>query len=336
LLDAYEYSERIISDFTDVISELEERKRDLVREMDSQMLVQRASEEFFDFMEKRFQPDLAVRLSADNVEKHRDRISELLDQVRGKNKAYKAKAEARLRELLPELAQPGTSVLWTILDGIDQRLRNASEIMLPALRKALQGFTKRADIIIRQMSYLASQQHNDVLSVCKSLAALAPEDQNAQLMAAGQLMSVPEVALVDPAQVRLAPPRKRRIIEADLDEGTEAFDMDARKDIYVQQVLDQAFFINNNSLRDYMQKHLLAGDVVSTKDLPIESAKDFLAVANAIGLASTSSLSSDFEFVMKYEERDSEDDNKNEYFSKKDHFTVELINSGPQNQAGAQ
>lgn len=338
LLDAYEYSERIISDFTDVISELEERKRDLVREMDTKILVQRASEDFFDFMEKRFQPDLAVRLSADNVEKHRDRISELLDQVRGKNKGYKAKAEACLRELLPELAQPGTSVLWTILDGIDQRIRNASDIMLPALRKALQGFTKRADIIIRQMSYLASQQHNDVLSVCKGLAALAPEDQDEQLMAAGRLMSVPEVALVDPAQVRLAPPRKRRIIEADLDEGTEAFDMDARKDIYVQQVLDQAFFINNNALRGYMEKQLLAGDVISTRDLPIESAKDLLVVANAISLASTSSLSSDFEFVMKYEEcgeADQKPDN-NSYFSKKDHFTVKLINSGTRNQAGAQ
>lgn len=336
LLDAYEYSERIISDFTDVISELEERKRDLVREMEDQMLVQRASEEFFDFMEKRFQPDLAVRLSADNVEKHRDRISELLEQIRNKNKAYKAKAEARLRELLPELAQPGTSVLWTILDGIEQRIRNASDVMLPALRKALQGFTKRADIIIRQMSYLASQQHNDVLSVCKRLAALAPEDQNEQLQAAGQLMSVPEVALVDPAQVRLAPPRKRRVIEADLDEGNEAFDMDARKDIYVQQVLDQAFFINNLSLRSYMQQHLLAGDVISTRDLPINNAKDFLAVANAVSLASTSSLSSDFEFVMKYEQSDGAVAQDDQYFSKKDHFTVELINSGPSKQAGAQ
>jgi hypothetical protein len=331
LLDAFEYSERIISDFTDVISELEERKRDLVREMDDQMLVQRASEDFFDFMEKRFQPDLSVRLSADNVEKHRDRISELLEQVRNKNKVYKAKAEGRLRELLPELIQPGTSVLWTILEGIDQRIRNASDVMLPALRKALQGFTKRADIIIRQMSYLASQQHNDVLSVCKQLSELTPEKQDAQLMAAGQLMSVPEVTLVDPAQVRLAAPRKRRIIEADLDEGNEAFDMDARKDIYVQQVLDQAFFINNNSLRSYMQKHLLAGGVISTKDLPIDSAKDFLAVANAIGLASTSSLSSDFEFVMSYQGTE-RDDLKNaaigpQYFSQKDHFTVEIIHT---------
>jgi hypothetical protein len=303
-------------------------------------LVQRASEEFFDFMEKRFQPDLAVRLSADNVEKHRDRINELLDQVRNKNKAYKAKAEGRLRELLPELVQPGTSVLWTILDGIEQRIRNASEVMLPALRKALQGFTKRADIIIRQMSYLASQQHNDVLSVCKRLSELAPADQDAHLMAAGRLMSVPEVTLVDPAQVRLTAPRKRRIIEADLDEGNEAFDMDARKDIYVQQVLDQAFFINNNALRSYMQKHLLSGKVVSTKDLPIESAKDFLAVANAIGLASASSLSSDFEFVMSYQSTETDDldsdSNESHYFSQKDHFTVELINSDPSNQTGAQ
>jgi len=87
-----------------------------------------------------------------------------------------------------------------------------------------------------------------------------------------------------------------------------------------------------------MQQHLLAGNVVSTKDLPIENAKDFLAVANAIGLASTSSLSSDFEFVMNYEAEDDAGGNTNEdkYFSKKDHFTVELINSEPRNQAGTQ
>src|SRR5690606_6474942 len=74
LLDAYEYSERIISDFTDVISELEERKRQLVREVEARQLVQQASEEFFDFMEKVFKPDLEVRLSADSVEKYRDRL----------------------------------------------------------------------------------------------------------------------------------------------------------------------------------------------------------------------------------------------------------------------
>ena len=57
LLDAFEYSERIISDFSDVIAELDERKRQLVKEVESQQVVQRASDEFFDFMENRFMPD---------------------------------------------------------------------------------------------------------------------------------------------------------------------------------------------------------------------------------------------------------------------------------------
>src|SRR5690554_8227552 len=72
LLDAYENSEHIISDFTDVISELEERKRDLVKEMEQHLLLEYDSQAFFDFMENRFQPDVSVRLSADNVEKHRE------------------------------------------------------------------------------------------------------------------------------------------------------------------------------------------------------------------------------------------------------------------------
>ena len=92
-------------------------------------------------------------------------------------------------------------------------------LCLPALRKALQSFTKRADIIIRQMSYLASQQHNDVLAVCKHLAGLPEAQQNALLEQAGERMAVPEIALVDPAQVRLAPPRQRFIASAAVDEG---------------------------------------------------------------------------------------------------------------------
>lgn len=329
LLDAYEYSERIISDFTDVIAELEERKRDLVREMSDQMLVQRASEEFFDFMEKRFQPDLAVRLSADNVEKHRDRISEVLDQIKNQDKQFKATAEARLREVLPELIQPGSSVLWQILDGIDQRIRNASDVMLPALRRALQGFTKRADIIIRQMSYLASQSQNDVLTVCKHLASMPKDVQDQELLNAGETMAVPEIALVDPQQVRLAAPRRRREIDAGLDEGLEDFDVDARKDIYIQQVLDQAFFINNQSLRSYMHEQLILGEKISTGNLPIENVTDFLSVANAINLGASDGLSSEFNFVISFDEKTTEQQSgqadEQGYFFAKDHFTVELI-----------
>ena len=324
LLDAYEYSERIISDFTDVIAELEERKRDLVREMEDQLLVQRASEAFFDFMENRFQPDLSVRLSADNVEKHRDQIQGLISGIRKKDVAFKAAAERRLRELLPDLSNDGQSVLWSLLDGIELRLRNASDVMLPALRRALQSFTKRADIIIRQMSYLASQQHNDVLAVCRHLADLPEEARNTMLERAGELMAVPQIRLIDPASVRLAGPRQRQVIEAALDDGKGDFDIDARREIYVQQVLDQAFLVNQQALRQFMASSLSGGARVSTRDIPIETAKDFLAVAHAIGLGSADGLSSEFEFRIEYDDNPREE-NGDGYFIKKDHFTFELV-----------
>jgi len=324
LLDAYEYSERIISDFTDVIAELEERKRDLVREMEDHLLIQRASEAFFDFMENRFQPDLSVRLSADNVEKHRDQIQGIIEQVRKKPVEDKAAAEKRLRELLPELGKDGQSVLWTILDGIEVRLRNASDIMLPALRRALQSFTKRADIIIRQMSYLASQQHNDVLGVCRKLADMPEAQQAEALERAGQLMEVPQIRLTDPASVRMHAPRKRQLIEAALDDGKGDFDVDARREIYVQQVLDQAFLVNQQALRSFMASKLVSGNKVSTRDIPIDTAQDFLAVAHAIGLGAADGLSSEFEFRIDYDEQPREVDG-NGYFIKKDHFTFELV-----------
>src|SRR5690606_14965226 len=70
-LDAYELSARIVADLPAIIAALEGRERQLVGEVEQRQLIQEASEQFFEFMEKRFQPDLAIRLSADGVERHR-------------------------------------------------------------------------------------------------------------------------------------------------------------------------------------------------------------------------------------------------------------------------
>ena len=284
LLDAHEHSERIITDFTDVIAELDERKRNLVREMESQWQSDVAGDAFFDFMENRFQPDLSVRLSADNVEKHRHFIEQLLGRIRTQDDAIKAGWERRLRELLPELAKPGQSLLWWLLDGIEHRLRNACDIMLPALRQSLQGFTRRADIVIRQMGYLASQRHNDVPALCQQLAALSVDEQEQRLQKAAALMSLPDVGLVDPAQVRLAPPRERRVANAPVQDESRIPESTERKQLYIQQALDQAFTVNQSAIRDYVETRLVSGGSVSSREFPVSSAREFLAAAHAIGL----------------------------------------------------
>lgn len=321
LLDAYEYSERIISDFTDVIAELEERKRELVRQVEAQLLVQQATDQFFEFMEKRFQPDVSVRLSADSVEKHRDAVHAAIAKIRRKRKDFKREAEIKLREMAPELIQGKNSVLYAVLDTIELRMRNAADLMLPALRRALQSFTKRADIIIRQLTYLHAQKNNDVVEVCRQLASLPEQEQAERLQEAGQLLAGIKPQLIDPEQIKLLQKRDQRVVNTLVSEE-QALDENARKELLIQNLLDQAFVIQNETMRDYLLDALAGGRRISTKDLPIKDAKDLLAMAHAVeAAAQSSSLDSDYRFDVQYVGVGE----NHEYFKKFDIFNIDLI-----------
>lgn len=324
LLDAYEYSERIIADFTDVIGELEERKRELVREVESQLLVQQATDQFFEFMEKRFQPDLSVRLSADSVEKHRDRINIVITKIRRKDKDFKRNAEQRLRNMAPELVEANQSVLWNILDTIDLRMRNASDIMLPALRMALQSFTKRADIIIRQLGYITASRDDLWLKICDFLASQPLEQANMRLERLADKLCEVSVRLLDPGQIKLNNRRTARTVSSVINEE-QALDASAQKELMIQALLDQAFLINGQSLRDYVCKALGDGRRVSTADLPLSNASDLLSMAYAIELGAVNHLSSDYQFVVSYQQRQF----NNRYFDQADEFAIELVERPP-------
>lgn len=321
LLDACEYSERIISDFTDIIAELEERKRQLVREVEARQLVQQASDEFFDFMEKRFQPDVAVRLSADSVEKYRDEIGELVVKIRRKRKDWKSEVEFKLRELMPDQVVSGQSLLWNLLDAIDARLRNASEVMLPALRRALHSFTQRADIIMRQLSYLSTQRSSNVLELCQQLSQMPEEEQSARLESAGDLLLSVQAGFVDPAQVRLHNARQQRLVDSRLADEHLVFDVDARRELHVQALLDQAFVVSDSSVRDYVRDALVSGKPIDTANLPIQTARDLLAASHVIEVASSSNLDAGLRFLVEPVGEVVSSD----YFHKLDRFKISLV-----------
>ncbi len=320
LIDAYEYSERIVADFTDIIAELEERKRELVREVEAQKLVQQASDQFFEFMERRFQPDVAIRLSADSVEKHRDRIQEVIDRIRRKPKAWKAEAERNLRHLAPDLlVDEKSSVLWQLLDTIELRMRNAADIMLPALRRTLQGFTRRADLIIRQLSYLHSQQHSDIVGICRELAALPPDESARRLAAAGEAMSGVRTALIDPGQVRLRDRRERPLVRTAI-ASLDAPAPETLRELAIQQLLEQAFNINGSALRGYLRAALGARRTVDTRDLPAASAADLLALSHIIELGGADHAAAGFRVRIK----ETEPVTGEHFFARRDGFLLEL------------
>lgn len=320
LLSAAEYSERIVSDFTDVIAELEERTRQLVREVEAQQLVQDAAEQFFAFMTRRFEPDVAVRLSADSVEQHRLAIVALVQRARRKPKAFLAAGERELRRLYPDaLEHPGQSLLLLLLDSIETRLQNACELMLPALRAALNGFTRRADIIMRQLAYISRQGHQDLSGLCTRLAALDDSAQDALLERAADALAGVGVGLLDPGQVRLRERAAPRVVGTLLEDALH-MDDDARQQMSVELALSSAFNITRQDLLDYLARQLRQGQRLSTRALEVHGAPDLLASAHAIELAALTGEGGARFRLLPQAAVHSDD-----YFSQRDEYLIELL-----------
>ncbi|WP_105103960.1 Wadjet anti-phage system protein JetA family protein [Microbulbifer pacificus] len=317
LIDAWEYSERIVADFTDMIAELEERKRELVREVEAQILVQQATEEFFSFMESRFQPDLAIRLSADSVEKHRDSISRVIGLIRRKDNSKKAEWERRLRQQLPELYSEGQSVLWLMLDTIEDRMRRACEVKLPALRHALQGFTKRAEIIIRQLSYLQSHTEGAFTDLCQDLGKSPHRD--VLLNQLGDQLASFQLRLFDPKQIQLWQRSRRAPVNTRMEEDAPISE-DSQREIVLQQLLDQAFNFNGGDLRRYLSNALGRGQKVSSRDLPLNTARDLLAMSHALEAAAVSQDGSGPFMEVTFTGEVA----SNDYFAQFDEYTLEM------------
>ena len=142
---------------------------------------------------------------------------------------------------MPGLCHSDKSYLMHILDTIDQRMRNASEIMLPALRRSLHSFTRRADIIIRQISYMNSHNNSNLVEICKELSDI-PESEYAERMnAAAELMATMNVQFVDPKQVRLNERKQKQWVDSSVHEQ-QNISQEALRDLMIQQLLDQAIY----------------------------------------------------------------------------------------------
>jgi hypothetical protein len=320
LLDAYEYSERIVADFSDVIAELDERKRQLVREVEAQQLVHRASDEFFEFMEKRFMPDLALRFSEDSVVKYREELDALLKRARLQRKEAKSEAERELRRVAPELVTQGArSVYMSILDQIESRLHSAADLMLPALRRSLHGFTRRADILLRQLSFSEASQHA-LLGAFEELATLSETEQDTRFAAAAEHLAGIDMGFVDPDHLRLLNSERQRRVDTRA-ESAAPDDPAARRRLFVEQALERAFAVNNRQLYDYLVATLAGGHEIRTTSLPVRDARELLYAAHAleIGAAGWGGMGLRFE-VQETGRRVS-----TEFFTGADEFLVRLV-----------
>jgi hypothetical protein len=215
----------------------------------------------------------------------------------------------------------------TLLDQIESRLHSAADLMLPALRRSLHGFTRRADILLRQLSFSEASQHA-LLDAFEALAGMPETAQDVRLSAAADHLTGLAVGFVDPDHVRLQNTERKRRVETRA-EPAAPDDPAGRRRLFVELALERAFAINNRQLYDYLVATLAGGHEIRTTSLPIRDARELLYAAHAleIGAAGWEGMG------LKFEVRETGRRASTEYFAAMDEFVVRLVEE-PAHAAG--
>jgi hypothetical protein len=254
------------------------------------------------------------------VVKYREELDDLLKRARAQRKQTKIETERELRRVAPELATHGSrSVYMTLLDQIETRLHSAADLMLPALRRSLHGFTRRADILLRQLSFSEASQHA-LLDAFEVLAQLPEAQQNVNLSAAAEHLPGLSMGFIEPDQLRLLNTDRRRRVDTRA-EMAVSDDPIARRRLFVEQALERAFAMNNRQLYEYLVTTLAGGHEIRTTSLPIRDARELLYATHAleVGAAGWEAMG------LRFEVRETGQRVATEYFAAMDEFVVRLV-----------
>jgi hypothetical protein len=189
---------------------------------------------------------------------------------------------------------------------------------LPALRRSLHGFTRRADILLRQLSFSQASQHA-LLDAFEELARLDEVQQDVRLEAASEHLTALNMGFVDPDHLRLFSGERKRRVETRA-ESVVADDPGARRRLFVEQALERAFAMNNRQLYEYLVTTLAGGHEVRTTSLPIRDARELLYAAHALEVGASGWEGMGLKFqVLETGRRVS-----TEFFASTDEFVVRL------------
>jgi hypothetical protein len=292
LMIAAKLSGEIISDFNEIIEEIVEQRRALIASVNRKIqAAKQAGDNFFEFMEKRFIPDMFVRFSRDSVERYRNEILDLLDEIRGQSDGAKAAIEKELRLYYPHLLKPGRpSILVWVLDLIEQRLTAACDVKIPELRSQTENFIRRARVLINHLASLAFGEidTDSVFSLIKRLSGLEAADVQAVLDDARSRPARVAIGLVNPGKVKLPGRRAPRQIHTLLEKEAHVRPEEQRQ-AYIRQELAMAFRIDSASIKDFVIDQLLGGHKVRASNFIIHDAATLLGAIHApmVGSAGT-------------------------------------------------
>ncbi|MGD9213049.1 MAG: DUF5716 family protein, partial [Desulfobacteraceae bacterium] len=284
LMIAAKLSGEIISDFNEIIEEIVEQRRDLISSVNKEIQTAKAAgENFFEFMEKRFIPDMTVRFSQDSVERFKNEILDLLDVIRNQPDSIKADLERELRFHYPNLLKKDRpAILLWALELIEQRLLAACEVKIPELRAQTENFIRRAQMLIDHLASLAfgEMENQSVFSLVQRMSKLNAKTLDQALTDPRSRLARLHIKLVNPAKIRPPKEQIKKEIESRLPEEPIALSTEFNR-ARVRQQIALAFRIEAAKVDDYVINQLAGGARITASDFKIKDAASLLGAIYA-------------------------------------------------------
>jgi len=291
LMIATKQAFEIIADFNDLIEALVEKRRELMASVNREIQeAKQAGESFFEFMEKRFMPDIRFRFSADSVERYRHEILDAVDKIRNLKKQAQIAIEKELRQSHPGLLTAERPVLLTwALDQIENHVNMACDVKLPELRAETENFVRRAQALITHIASLSlgESDSESIFNIAARLAELNSVDVEAVFKSDSARFSQLEVSLYNPGKILAPTSAIKETMDTAFDEAV-TMDTEARRQAYIRTQLERIFAVEAGKISDYVINQLAGGHRIKSSQLPITDARSLLSAIHAPQLASVS------------------------------------------------
>lgn len=294
LIDAVNSAKNVISDLSDDINDLNTRKQELTIKVSQNSDL--AVDEFLDYMDKHFIPDIAIKISSDSVSRHRHKIIEIVHKINDWPEHVRQQAEVKLIRMIPDLEGRYANLIDYMLDRIVQMIDSACEVKMPEMRSALMSFTTRANLIIKQSTAIAGSESRSIGPLIKKISKLKINHDFVEL--ANQILPPVLVGLVDPASIKLRTSAEITVIDDEVKEIIPT--RENLRDAAIENALSMAFTVSVVDVHKNIVRLLGPSDNLNTKNITAYDVPSLLTLCFALEAGSSGLMkNSDTPLVIK-------------------------------------
>ena len=283
LVEALNFSEGIIDDFNESLEEIHAMQREQSRAVADEIELQGIMEDFFEYLEKRFNPDISRIMGEESVGRYRADIEEIVRKIRNlPNQSLKI-MELDLRREFPFMIQlQEQSILMDVLRKIEWRIERACEVKIPELRAAIDTFTRRSHLHLKQLMRIYSSDHQDIGRICRSISERENAHEIYEGIAGGCAFA--RVRLINPNEIRLRMDVARKPINTHVEERAP-LSAAQRRDAAIVAALETALAVEDRQLVASILEKLDGDKDIRTRFIDVTSTEDLFLAMHALSLA---------------------------------------------------